>query len=186
MDNENVNVSNEATTNESTLVAPEVTTESTTPEVVAPVTPDHTASIPNLNPTDSAGQMALDKWIEERAKASVNKKKNPVLQPDKVVLINKDDPDNMYALKLHFPGTLTAFDIQLKSAISDENGVSGTDFVKLVKLAISNGVIAAPRITDIESFFDNHSGSLGEAALEILNFLDERLTGRSDKSEDEA
>lgn len=185
MDNENVNVTSEAT-NESAQVASENVTEPATPEVVAPVKPDHTATIPNLNPTDSEGQFALDKWIEERAKATTDKKDNPVLQPDKVVLINKDNPDKMYALKLHFPGTLTAFDIQIKSAINGEDGVTGTDFVKLMRLALAKGVIAAPRITNLDSFFNNHRNSFAEAALKVLNFLDERLSSESDESEDEA
>lgn len=176
MDNENVNV-----TNENAQDTTNAQVENTENKVEAPVKADNLETIPNLHPTTSEEQAKLDKWIADRAKATVDKAHNPVLQPAKVLIINKDNPDKMYALRVRFPGTLAVADMQTKSSA---NTAIGIDFGQFMKLAVDNGVIVAPKINDVDSFFNNHVGSFAEAATKLYNFLDSGLSGRSTESED--
>lgn len=180
MDNENLNLNANAenTGNIDSTTQPGMapladntasTAVENTSSVEAPVKPDETA-VPNLNPTTTEGVIKLEKWINERAKASETE--NPMAEPPKVLLINEKNPDKMYALRVHFPGTTVAARMQTETL--QENG--GFDLVKFMQLAVSEGVIITPKIGDVDDFFNVHKGTFAEAADKVFNFLNDGLS----------
>lgn len=161
---------NQNTTNVENTANEEVKGKATVDETSeVPVTPDHLATIPNLNPTNTEDEVKLENWIESLAKKSTIK--NQMLC-SKVVIIDKDKP-TMWAMKLHFPGVTAASDVQAHTMDSEGNLSLG----RLFKNAADAGVIVAPKFDDPETFLNTHSSAM-DAGNEILNFLNSGVNGK--------
>lgn len=128
--------------------------------------------MPDLNPTTADGIAALYKWINDRAEKS---KIQNNFNHTKVILIDKDKPESMWAMRLRFPGTMTASQI-IAASISD-NGMF--DMRSLMVSAIANNIIDAPKIdvNNLDEFANTHI-SLADAAHQIVNFLENGSNGQ--------